>query len=295
MSWRAWIAFTALCVIWGIPYLLVKLAVAEVSPVCVAWMRVALGAAILLPVAWQRGALRSVRAHWAPACAFAFAELIGPFFLIAQGERWVSSSLAGILIATMPFLVILLSRLFGLSEALGVRRAVGMVIGFTGVAVLLGIGSVEWPLGWAGVSCILLATLGYALGSLIVQRYLAGVDELGAVTASLCIATVVLAFPALASLPPRWPSLSASVSLLVLGVACTALALVLYFYLIAQAGAARAAIITYVNPAVAALLGVTILHEPFGIGSAVGLLAILAGSWLATSRAGLGQSESMPA
>ena len=111
-----------------------------------------------------------------------------------------------------------------------------------------------------------------------------GVDELGAVTASLCIATVVLATPALWSLPSHWPSLAVLGSVIVLGVACTALGLLLYFYLIAQAGAARAAIITYVNPAVAALLGVGILHERFGPGSAIGLVAILLGSWLATSR-----------
>lgn len=295
MSWRAWIAFTALCVIWGIPYFLVKLAVAEVPPIWVAWSRIALGAAILLPVAWHRGALRSLRAHWGPICAFAATELVGPFFLIAQGERWISSSLTGILIATMPFAVILLAPLFDLREPLGVRRVIGLIIGFSGVVVLLGIGSVAWPLGWAGVGCVLLATIGYALGPLIVQRYLAEVDELGAVTASLCIASLVLALPALSTVPSHWPSLSAGASLVVLGVACTALGLLLYFYLIAQAGAARAAIITYVNPAIAVLLGVLILHEPFGPGSALGLLAILSGSWLATGRAGIGESERMPA
>ncbi|TLY58050.1 MAG: EamA family transporter [Gammaproteobacteria bacterium] len=265
VTWRGWIAFVALCVIWGVPYFFVKLAVAEIPPVGVAWGRIALGAAILLPVAWKRGALRSARLHKRAICAFAFAELVVPFSLIALGERWISSSLTGILIATLPLIVVLLAPLFGLNEPLGVRRLVGLVVGFIGVVVLLGVDTVGGPLGWAGVACILVSTVGYAVGPLIVQRHLAGVDELGAVAASLVVAAVAL-------LPGA-------------AVVCTALAMLLYFFLIAHAGAARAAVITYINPAVAVVLGVGVLHESLGTGAALGLVLILLGSWLATGRA----------
>lgn len=282
MTWRVGLTFAALCVIWGLPYFFIKLALTEVSPVGVACARIALGAAVLLPVAWQRGSLSGIGRHKGAVCAFAFAELIGPFSLISLGERWISSSLTGILIATVPLMVIVLSPLFGVREPLSGRRLSGLVIGFIGVVTLLGLDGLGGPLGWAGVACIVIATLGYALGSLIVQRHLSDVDEIGAVATSLVVATVVLSPAAIWTAPASVPSPLVLISLGVLGVVCTATALWLYFFLIARIGAARAAVITYVNPAVAALLGVIVLHESFGVGSLVGLALILLGSWLAT-------------
>jgi drug/metabolite transporter (DMT)-like permease len=282
MTWRVGLTFAALCVIWGLPYFFIKLALAGLPPVGVAWGRIALGCAILLPVAWKRGTLSGLARHKAAVCAFAFAELIGPFFLIALGERWVASSFAGILIATVPLMVIALAPLFAVHERLSARRLAGLAIGFIGVVTLLGLDVAQGPQWWAGVGCVAIATVGYALGSLIVQRHLSDVDELAAVAASLGVATVVLLPAAAWSVPPVVPAPLVLVSLLVLGAVCTALALWLYFFLIAQIGAARAAVITYVNPAVAALLGVLILHESFGLGSGLGLGLILLGSWLAT-------------
>jgi drug/metabolite transporter (DMT)-like permease len=282
MSWRVGLIFGALCIIWGLPYFFIKLALAEVPPVGVAWARIALGACVLVPVALQRGTLPAVLRHKRAVCAFAFAELVGPFFLISLGERWVSSSLTGILIATVPLMVIVLAPLFGVRESLSGRRLTGLVIGFAGVVTLLGLDVLGGALGWIGAACVVTATLGYATGSLIVQRYLHGVDELGAVAASLVVATVVLLPAAVVTAPASVPSRLVLTSLVVLGVVCTAAALWLYFALIARIGAARAAVITYVNPAVAALLGVVVLHESFGPGSALGLALILVGSWLAT-------------
>jgi drug/metabolite transporter (DMT)-like permease len=269
-------------VIWGVPYFFIKVALTEVPPLGVAWARLALGAMVLLPVAWHRGSLRGLGLHKRPVLAYAFAELVIPFALISVGEQWVSSSLAGILIATVPMMVILLSPLFGVHERLSTRRLCGLVIGLAGVVTLLGLDAVDGVLGWAGVACIVLATLGYAIATLIVQRHLAGADELGVVATSLGIATIVLLPTTLWSLPARVPSPLVLTSLVVLGVVCSALALWLFVYLIAQIGAARAAVITYVNPAVAALLGVVVLHEPFGPGAVLGLALILLGSWLAT-------------
>jgi drug/metabolite transporter (DMT)-like permease len=285
------LAFAALGVIWGLPYFFIKLALVDIAPAGVAWGRITLGALVLLPIAWRRGALRSLGAHKGAVVAFAFAELVGPFFLISVGERWISSSLAAILIATLPLTVILLGPLFGLRESLGRRRLVGLAIGFLGVVVLLGIGSVHGVTAWAGVACVLLATMGYALGSIIVQRYLGDADELGAVAVSLAIASIVLLPAALWSAPSRVPAVLSLFSLVVLGIVCSAVALQLYFYLIARAGAARASVITYINPAVAALLGVGVLHEAFGLSSALGLGLILLGSWLSTSRPVVGSQS----
>jgi len=282
MSWRSWMAFVALGIIWGLPYFFIKLAVQEVSPLVVAWSRVVLGAAILLPIAWRRGALRPVAAHKLAIFAFAIVEFVIPFSAISLGERWISSSVTGILIATVPLSVALLSRRFGVHESLGLWRVLGLALGFIGVAALLGLGTISGPLGWAGVGCMLVATVGYAIGPLIIQRHLSGLDSVGPLAASLLTAGIVLTVPAILSLPERLPSTQALVSLLVLGVLCTALAMLLMFYLVSHAGASRATVITYINPAVAALLGVWLLHERLGIGGITAFVLILLGSWLAT-------------
>jgi drug/metabolite transporter (DMT)-like permease len=278
---RAWAAFAALALIWGIPYLLIKFAIAEISPAGVAWARLALGTAVLLPLAARRKVLGGALAHWRAVSAFALAELIVPFSLIALGERWISSSLTAILIATLPFMVILLGPLFGVRESLTPRRLVGLVCGFTGVVTLLGFSPVQGTDGWLGVLCVLAATAGYAIGSLIVQRHLEGVDELGAVCLSLAISAVVMLPFALLTMPAHLPSALALVSVIVLGLICTAVALWLYFYLVGHAGAARATLFTYVNPLVASLAGVIVLHESFALSTAAGMALILLGTWMA--------------
>jgi drug/metabolite transporter (DMT)-like permease len=284
MTTRAWIAFLALCVIWGIPYFFIKLAVAEMSPACVAFGRLVLGAALLLPIAWQRGALRNLGAHKGPLIAFAIAELVGPFFLIAYGERAISSSLAGTLLAAVPLMVVMIGPTMGVKERLGTRRLIGLVVGLAGVVALLGIDTVNGAEEWIGAACVLIAAVGYAIGPLIVQRYLPGSDSLGAVAVSLAIGAVVMFVPALMTWPAVTPSGTAIVSVAVLGFICTALGLLTFVFLIREATAARAAVITYVNPAVAVLLGVLILDERFGVGAAAGLALILVGCWLATGK-----------
>ena len=282
MSWRVGATFAALCVIWGLPYFFIKLAVAEMPPVVVAWGRIALGAAFLLPIAWRRGSLRGLGAHRGAVCAFALIELAFPFVLLSLGEQWVSSSLTGILIAIVPLLVLILSPLFGIRESLSARRLVGLAIGLAGVVVLLGLDAVTGTSGWIGVACIIGATLCYACGALVIQRYFGGVDVMGAVAASLGVAAVVLLPAALYWAPPHLPSIKALSYIAILGVVCSALALSLFSYLISHLGAARTAVVTYINPAVAALLGVVVLHEPFGKGAVLGLALILLGSWLGT-------------
>lgn len=282
MGWRAWFAFVALGVIWGIPYFFIKLAVLELSPFVVAWGRITLAALILLPIAWHRDALRPLGSHLTAIIVFAFAEFIIPFSAISIGERWIDSSVAGILIATVPLTIALISRFFGLHEPLGPARLGGLLLGLVGVTALVGFGTISGARGWAGVGCMLLATLGYAIGPLIVQRHLGNVDSFGPVAASLLIGSIVLLPIAAYDFPHQAPSALASISIVVLGCICTALAMLLLFFLIAQAGASRASVITYINPAVATLLGVLVLHEHLGVGGVAAFALILIGSWLAT-------------
>ncbi len=282
MSWRAWLAFIALGIIWGLPYFFIKLAVQELSPFFVAWSRIVLAALILLPIAWRRGALKPLGEHKGAVCVFALVEFAVPFAAISLGERWIDSSLTGILIAAVPLTVVLISRFFGVEERLSPGRWLGLALGLVGVATLLGFGSVSGPLGWTGVGCMLLATLGYAIGPLIIQRHLRGLDSIGPLAASLLVASILLLIPAALTFPRSVPSIIALSSIGVLGIVCTVSAMLLMFYLVRHAGAARATIVTYINPAVATLLGVLVLNERLGLGGLIGFGLILLGSWLST-------------
>ncbi len=291
MSGRAWIAFAALGVIWGLPYFFIKLAVHEMSPFVVAWSRLLLAAVILLPIAGQRGALRSLGTHLAPICAFALVEFVIPFSAISLGEQWIGSSVTAILIAMVPLTVVLISRFFGVHERVGRWRAAGLALGLVGVVALVGLGPISGLWGWIGVGCMVLATIGYAAGPLILLRHLADMDSVGAVAASQSVASLMLLPAALLTWPHRLPTPLALASIAVLGVVCSALAMLLMVYLIRQAGASRATIITYVNPAVATLLGVLVLHERLGLGGMMAFVLILLGSWLATRKSAHGVAQ----
>jgi len=271
MTARAWLLFAAVSVVWGVPYFFIKVAVeAGVPPAFVAWSRVALGAAVLLPLAWRRGALRGLAGRWPAVVAYTACEVAVPFLLIAAGEQHIASSLAAILIASMPLMVALLSVRLSPDDRPTGLRLVGLVIGFGGVVALLGIDVAGRPGELLGAVLVLVATLGYATAPIIVNRRLADLDPLGPIAASLAMATLLLVPAVLVSPPDEVPPGDALGALAVLGVVCTALGLVLFFRLIVEAGPSRASVITYVNPLVAVVLGVLVLDERVGAMSVVG-------------------------
>jgi drug/metabolite transporter (DMT)-like permease len=282
VSWRLWLIFLVLCVFWGIPYFFIKLALEDLSPVCIAWTRITLAAIVLVPIAWKRGLLLPVLRHKRAVTAFALAELVIPFPLVSLAETWISSSLTGVLIASAPLMLVAMAPWFGIRETFGARRLLGLMIGFVGVIGLMGFDSSGGANQWWGVACVMIATVGYVIGPLIVQRHLKDVHQLGSLAVSLIIGSVLLLPFALLSAPAQMPSATSLASIVVLGVICTAAALLLYFYLIGKAGASRASIVAYVCPAVAALLGVLVLNEHFTSGMVAAFALILLGSWMAT-------------
>ena len=282
MSARAWVLFASASVIWGMPYLFIKIAVDEISPSVVAWSRLAIAAAVLLPVAWKLGALRGLGARWRILTVFAAVEMAVPWPLIGYGEVHVSSSLTAILIATVPLFVALLATRFDHAERPTPTRLVGMLIGLGGVAALVGIDIGGHGDQLVGALAILFSAFLYAIGPMIVKRRLSDVDPLGPVAASLGLATLLITPFALADVPNSVPSADTLASVAVLGLVCSALAFLLFFRLIAEIGPGRATVITYINPVVALALGVAILDESVTTGVVVGLLLILAGSWLST-------------
>jgi drug/metabolite transporter (DMT)-like permease len=277
-------------VIWGIPYLLIKVAVDEVSPVMVVFARCVVGAALLLPWALARGQLGLAVKHWRWLLLFTVLEMTGPWLLLSYAEQSLSSSLTGLLVAAVPFVAALAGRLAG-EERLTPVRLLGMGIGVVGIVALLGLdieGAQLLPLG-----AVALVVIGYATAPLIVSRKLPEVPGVAASAVALTVTAVVYAPFALPQTGDavRAPA-SALLSLATLGLVCTALALALFFALIREVGPQRALVITFVNPAVAVLLGVLLLDEPFTLGIALGLPLVLVGCVLATRRSPVRREES---
>lgn len=285
MTARGWLLFSLMGVLWGIPYLMIKVAVDGVSPTMVVFSRCALGAALLLPFALRQGGLLTVvRAHWRPMLAFACIEIIGPWWTLTDAERHLSSSTAGLLIAGVPIVGVVLARFFGDTEQLGARRTTGLALGLAGVAVL----TVPHLTGGDARSLaeVLLTVIGYATAPLIMARHLKQVPTLQLIAPCLLLATVVYAPAAALTWPSSLPSAPVLASLAGLGVICTALAFVVFLELIREAGPTRAVVFTYVNPAVAVAAGVLFLDESLTLTVGAAFALILAGSFLATAASG---------
>lgn len=279
MSRRAWLLFSAVGLMWGLPYLFIKISVAELSPAAIVFARCAIGVILLLPLAVYRRQIGPALAHWKPLVAFAIIEICVPWLMLGYAEQRLSSSLTGLLIAAVPIVGAAVAGLSG-AERLGPARIGGLVAGFVGVAALVGL-----DVGAAGalpVLAVSLAVVGYTVGPIILSKYLANQPGTAVIALSLAFAVVVYA-PFVALDPPQMPvSSSVVLALIGLGVICTAASFVAFYALVGEVGPARAVVVAYVNPAVALALGVGLLDEPFTAGTAIGFALIIGGSVLAT-------------
>ena len=278
MTRRGWLLFAILSVCWGIPYLFIRIAVTDLDPLHLAFGRTALGALILLPLALRAQALRPVLRRWKVLVVYTLVEIVGPWLLLGHAETRLTSSTTGLVIAAVPIVAAVILTVMG-QDRLGGRRILGLVIGLVGVAVLLGLD--VHPDDLVAVGQVLLVVVGYAVGPIIISRQLSDLPSIGVVTASLILAAVVYA-PFTPFVPASTLTPSAVISVVVLAVFCTAIAFLVMFALIAEAGPARMTLITYVNPAVALLLGALVLHEPITLGLVVGFPLVIVGSILGT-------------
>jgi drug/metabolite transporter (DMT)-like permease len=284
VSSRGWLLFVAMSIIWGIPYLMIKVAVEGVSVPVLVFARTAVGAAVLLPLVLKTGIAAMIREHWKALLGFSFFEIIAAWFLISDAERHLTSSMTGLLIAAAPIIAAILDRFTGGEQHLGFRRVLGLGIGLAGVAVLAGphlVGGSAWPI----IEVLMVATC-YAIAPLIAARHLRDVPALPMTATCLGFGALVYAAPAAATWPTEMPSLRVLSALAGLAIICTALAFIVFFALIREVGAARALVFTYVNPAVALLAGVIVLNEPLTAWNVAALLLILFGCVLATHRPG---------
>ena len=271
-----------MCLIWGIPYLFIRVAVHEMSPVVLVFSRTLLGAAILLPIALVRGEVRAALARWRPLLLFAALEIAIPWIALSTAEEHISSSLAGLLIAAVPLVTTVASPLLGNREQLGALNLAGLAVGVAGVAAIVGFDFTS-----SGVVPLLemaVVVVGYSVAPAVLVRYLSGVSSVAVTAVSLTASAIVYAPIAAFTWPSAIPGVGAIAAVLVLAVVCTALGFLFWIGLIGEVGAVRATVITYVNPAVAAVLGIAVLHESFTVGMAVGFVLVLIGSVLGTRR-----------
>ena len=284
MTRRAALLFVLMSVIWGIPYLLIRVAVAEMTPATLVFCRTGIAAVLLLPVAILRIDLRPVLERWRWVVAFAVVEMGVPWVLLGSAEQHVTSSLAGLLVAGVPLVATVIAAATGSRHHMGSRGLVGLLLGLAGVAAIVGSN-----LGVSDGTAILemaLVVLGYAVGPAILARRLGGLPSVGVMAMSLSLVALVYAPIAFVQRPAVVPSAGALAAIAILAVVCTATAFVFFSMLIEEVGPVRATVVTYINPAVASLLGVVILNESFTAGMAIGLGLVITGSVLATRGTG---------
>jgi drug/metabolite transporter (DMT)-like permease len=279
---RGLILFALMAMIWGIPYLFIRIAVAEVTPSTLVLARTAIAAAILLPVALARVDLRPILARWRWLVAFTVVEIAVPWVMLGSAEQHLSSSLAGILIAGVPLVGTVLALVTGGTDRVSRLGVVGLLIGIAGVVAIVGA-----DFGSSDVTALLqvaVVVVGYAVGPAILARRLDGLSSLGVMALSLTLCALVFVPIAVPQLPASVPSTNVILAVLILAVVCTAAAFLVFAALIDEIGPVRATVITYVNPGVAAVLGVVVLREDFTVPMAAGFALVLLGSALATRR-----------
>jgi drug/metabolite transporter (DMT)-like permease len=282
MTRRGLLLFIAMCLIWGIPYLFIRIAVSELTPATLVFLRTGIAALVLLPIAIRRGGMRALLDKWRALLVFALIEIGVPWLALASAEQQISSSLAGLLISAVPLVGVVIAPLFGNRERFGPVNLAGLMLGLIGVSAIVGFDL--RTTGWIPLAEMAVVAICYAVGPAILSRYLSGLPSVNVIAASLAVCAIVYAPLAAFQLPRTVPSSGVVVSVGVLALVCTALAFLIFFALIAAIGPVRATVITYINPAVAALAGILVLNEKFTAGMGIGFVLVLLGSTLATRR-----------
>src|ERR671935_1018850 len=281
MTRRTWLMMGGAAAVWGASYMFIKLALDDFSEGAIVCIRTALGAAVLLTLPARWGALSALRGRWLTVALVGCAQVIAPFLLITFGENHVDSQLAGILVSSAPIFTALLTLVFVRAERVRGWGAIGIVVGMLGVVALFGLDLSGSGDQLVGGGMILLASLGYAIGAMLIKHRLRGVPPGAVAGGNMAVASLVTLPLFLTSLPDHAPSVKAAASLVALGAAGTGVAFLWFYTLISELGPARASVIAYIAPGFSVVYGVTLMGEPFTAGAVVGLALILAGSWLA--------------
>ena len=284
MSRRNWFLFFFVGFIWGIPYLLIKVAVEDLSPPVIVFARVAIGAAILIPIAMKRGSLMPAIKAWKYVIPYAIGEMVGPWFLITAAEQKMTSGLTGLLVATVPIWTTILASLHGDKTVWQAKRLLGILVGFVGIILVVGIESFSGRQSIVAITMVLIASIGYSWAVTMITTKVPHIEPISINGVAMVFTAIVYLPFALIYAPDKAPSMEALGAVLVLGLFPTAMAFILFFQLIKDIGTARGSLVTYLNTAFAVILGVIILREPFTLGIALGLPLVLIGSYFASRK-----------
>ena len=286
MKRTSWIYFWATGVLWGVPYLLIRVAVApgQFTPAFVVFSRVAIGAALLIPYAAQRGVLKPALKELKWIIAYGIIEMVGPWGLISQGETKINSGLAALLIATVAIWATLLNGALGDKSVWHSTRLIGLAVGFVGICLVVGIESLQGKVNTPAILMLLLAAIGYSIAPALIRAKAPHLD--GAAVNGLAMATAAIVYLpfAIAQWPQHHLRPNSIYSVIALGIFPTAICLVLFFKVLADIGNARASLVAYVNTGVAVLLGVIVLHEKLTTGIVIGLPLVMIGSYYASRK-----------
>ncbi len=285
MSRRALFHFALSGFFWGIPYLLMKVAVRDIPPTVIVCGRVLIGAAILIPIAIHQKVLMDAIRGWRYILPYAIFEMMIPWILITNAEKKISSGLAGLLIATVPIWSTIFASMSGDKTVWHSKRLVGLVVGFVGLIGLVGYESIIGSSDPLSIAMMLVTAMSYSFAVNMISQKLPDVSGI-AINGLAMVFTAVAYLPLMILQFPETNTVSteSALSLIILGVFSTALAFISFFIVLKEIGPARASIGTYVNTAVAVVLGVLILSEPLTPGIIVGLPLVMIGSFLASRK-----------
>lgn len=270
--------------LWGVPYLFMRVAVREWDPSIVVFGRVVIGAAILFPIAIKRGVIKQTLRGFKWILVYAIFEMCFPWYLITHAETKINSGLAGLLVATVPIWSTIYSSLAGDKTVWHAKRLMGIIIGFIGLILIVGIETISGSADAFAVFQTVLAAILYSTAMAIILKGMPNGDGVTINAIAMTITAIIFAPAALSNLPETMPSFNATASLVGLGVLSTGFAFMLYFTLVKEIGQARGSLVTYLNTAFAVVLGVVILGEPLTIGILTGLPLVLIGSYYASRK-----------
>lgn len=283
MSRRGLFLFIANSVIWGLPFWLTKVILTELSPSLIVFLRAGIAAAILAPLTWRSGALRKALSQWPWVLLFALAQIAIPWWLTGTAQKYLESSFTGLLMTAIPIIGLFFAFVAGEQQLFTKRSSAGLSIGVCGVTLLVGLDGFHSHLNWGAIALVLIATSGFAYAPRVVAKHLQEVPSLGAVALTVIMTAGIWSVPAAFSLPKHFPRPSVIVSVLVIGIVCTALAFWNFFELIKEIGPTRSTYLAFTNPMVAVIVGIVFAHEPLTLGLVCSFPLIITGTYLSIS------------
>jgi len=284
MSRKGWALFALVGVLWGVPYLFMKVAVEELSTPVIVFSRLLIGAVVLVPLALYEKTLRPALKYWKYIALYAIAEMVIPWSLITNAQKDLSSGVVALLVATVPIWATLFAHHTGDSTAAHRTRIFGIALGLIGIVFLVGFESINDVGNIRALIQVLIASASYAFAVNMITRKAPETSGVAINGIAIALSTVIFAPFAFTHLPSQMPSSKAILATIGLGVICTALAFWVFFIVLKEIGAARASLVVYPNTAVAVVLGILLLDEQLTLAIAIGLPMVLLGSYFASRK-----------